>query len=173
MELADALSKALPKGCERVSNALGHRMRGAPRGWRQDPCRSDTSGDSDPQGNFPGNIDNQTSWQNWSIPSLSEEASVRNQAQAKVLRIDTDRDTKLPPDPGATELRRHPGRRPAPADGAGQRLLLTVEEAADCLSVGRTYMFDLIAKGHVPSVRIGKLRRIRPEDLERYVSSLT
>jgi excisionase family DNA binding protein len=98
---------------------------------------------------------------------------VRNQAQAEVRRIGTDRDAKRPPDPGPAELRRHRRRRPAPEDGAGQPLLLTVEEAAVCLGVGRTYMFDLVAKGVVPSVRLGKLRRIRPEDLERYVSSLT
>lgn len=104
-------------------------------------------------------------------PSLTEEASVRHRAQ--VLRAGTDRDTKRLSDPGAAVLRRHRGRRPAPENGVGQRLLLTVEEAADCLCVGRTYMFDLIAKGVVPSVRLGKLRRIRPEDLERYVSSLT
>ncbi len=64
------------------------------------------------------------------------------------------------------------GHRPAPEDGVGERLLLTVEEAADCLCVGRTYMFGLITKGVVPSIRIGKLRRIRAEDLQRYVSSL-
>jgi excisionase family DNA binding protein len=33
-------------------------------------------------------------------------------------------------------------------------------------------MFDLITRGIVRSVRIGKLRRIRLDDLERYVSSL-
>jgi excisionase family DNA binding protein len=98
---------------------------------------------------------------------------VSRQAQAEVRRIGTHRDAKQPPDPGPAQLRRQQGRRPAPEDGAGQRLLLTVEEAAACLCVGRTYMFDLIAKGVVPSVRLGKLRRIRPEDLERYVSSLT
>ena len=54
----------------------------------------------------------------------------------------------------------------------GARLLLTVEEAADCLGVGRTYMFHLIGEGLVPSVRVGKLRRIRPDDLEAYVASL-
>ena len=59
-----------------------------------------------------------------------------------------------------------------PEDGVGQRLLLTVEEAADCLCVGRTYMFDLIRSGAVASVRVGKLRRVRPEDLERYVAAL-
>jgi excisionase family DNA binding protein len=50
--------------------------------------------------------------------------------------------------------------------------LLTVEEAADCLGVGRTYMFPLISRGTVPSVRVGKLRRVKPEDLEDYVASL-
>jgi excisionase family DNA binding protein len=106
-------------------------------------------------------------------PPLAEEDSVSNQAQAEVRRIGTHRDANQFPDPGPSELRRHRGGRPASEDGAGQRLLLTVEEAAACLCVGRTYMFDLIAKGIVPSVRLGKLRRIRPEDLERYVSSLT
>lgn len=67
---------------------------------------------------------------------------------------------------------RRRGHRPPPGEGAGQRMLLTVEEAADCLCIGRTYMFDLITRGAVPSVRLGKLRRIRIEDLERYVSSL-
>jgi excisionase family DNA binding protein len=64
------------------------------------------------------------------------------------------------------------GRRPAPASGVGTRLLLTVEEAADCLGVGRTYMFPMISRGKVPSVRVGKLRRVKPEDLEDYVASL-
>jgi excisionase family DNA binding protein len=52
------------------------------------------------------------------------------------------------------------------------RLLLTVEEAADCLCVGRTFMFQLLSQGRVRSVRVGKLRRIRLEDLEQYVSTL-
>jgi excisionase family DNA binding protein len=47
-----------------------------------------------------------------------------------------------------------------------------VEEAADCLGVGRTYMFQLISRGAVPSVRVGKLRRVKPEDLEADVASL-
>lgn len=134
---------------------------------------SSQPGDAHLQGNFRGNIDKEPGWQNRSIPSLTEEDSVSNQAQAEVRRMGTEGHVKQPPDSGPADLRRHPGRRPAPEDGPGQRLLLTVEEAAACLCVGRTYMFDLIAKGVVPSVRLGKLRRIRPEDLERYVSSLT
>ena len=55
---------------------------------------------------------------------------------------------------------------------AGQRLLLTVEEAAECLCVGRTYMFDLIARGVVPSVRLGKLRIVRRDAMFAYVERL-
>jgi excisionase family DNA binding protein len=72
----------------------------------------------------------------------------------------------------ATRPAPRPGRHTAPPSGAGARLLLTVEEAARCLGVGRTYMFQLISRGEVPSVRLGKLRRVKPEDLEAYVASL-
>lgn len=167
------LSKALPRGIRCVPYPLGPPWRGAaPSGWRRHRRCTGTSGGADLQGNFQGNIDMQPGWQNRGIPSLTEEASVRDHAQAEISGSGTDRDAKPPPDPGPAEVRRHRRRRAAPEDGAGQRLLLTVEEAAVCLCVGRTYMFDLIAKGVVPSVRLGKLRRIRPEDLERYVSSL-
>jgi len=80
--------------------------------------------------------------------------------------------TNVPASPLAAHPEPRRGRRPAPPSGAGARLLLTVEEAADCLGVGRTYMFQLISRGEVPSVRVGKLRRVKPEDLEAYVASL-
>lgn len=52
------------------------------------------------------------------------------------------------------------------------RLLLTVSEAARRLGVGRTLMYELISTGQVASVRVGRLRRIRPADLEAYANSL-
>lgn len=52
------------------------------------------------------------------------------------------------------------------------KLLLTVEEAADQLSVCRTMMYALIRTGEVESVRIGRLRRVRPADLEAYAARL-
>lgn len=76
----------------------------------------------------------------------------------------------------ASSSAQHPlrrGRRGGAGEAAGQRLLLTVDEAADCLGIGRTFMFDLIMSGVVPSVRIGKLRRVRPQELERYVAALS
>ena len=50
------------------------------------------------------------------------------------------------------------------------RLVLTVEEAAECLGIGRTLMYALITAGEVESVRIGRLRRVPADALERYVS---
>jgi excisionase family DNA binding protein len=52
------------------------------------------------------------------------------------------------------------------------RLLLTVEEAGAALGVGRSLMYELIARGDIQAVRLGRLRRIRPEALQDYVSSL-
>lgn len=53
-----------------------------------------------------------------------------------------------------------------------ERMLLTVEEAAAVLGVGRSLMFELIAGGLIETVRVGRLRRIQPEALRRYVASL-
>ena len=52
------------------------------------------------------------------------------------------------------------------------RLLLTVEDAASVLQIGRTRVFGLIANGALASVKIGRSRRIRRRDLEAYVKSL-
>jgi excisionase family DNA binding protein len=52
------------------------------------------------------------------------------------------------------------------------RLLLTVEDAASVLQIGRTRVFGLISNGVLSSVKIGRSRRIRRRDLEAYVASL-
>ncbi|MFC9971831.1 helix-turn-helix domain-containing protein [Spirillospora sp. NPDC127200] len=51
-------------------------------------------------------------------------------------------------------------------------LLLTVEEAARRLKIGRTQMYRLIASGEVQSVTIGRLRRVPAECLSAYVAGL-
>jgi excisionase family DNA binding protein len=51
-------------------------------------------------------------------------------------------------------------------------LLLTVEEAAQRLSIGRTTMYSLVSAGVIKSVTIGRLRRIPSECLDEYVSGL-
>jgi excisionase family DNA binding protein len=53
------------------------------------------------------------------------------------------------------------------------RTLLSVEDAARRLSIGRTTMFGLIRTGEVLSVRIGRLRRIPLTALNAYADRLT
>lgn len=48
------------------------------------------------------------------------------------------------------------------------RILLTVEEAAQALRVGRTTVFHLIRTGALDSVRIGRLRRVPLDELHRF-----
>lgn len=50
--------------------------------------------------------------------------------------------------------------------------LMTVEEAAGHLKVGRSTTFRLLQSGQLPSVKIGGSRRVRRSDLEAYVANL-
>ncbi|MDX6252073.1 MAG: hypothetical protein QOF10_5433 [Kribbellaceae bacterium] len=52
------------------------------------------------------------------------------------------------------------------------QIFLTVEEAANALRIGRTRIFDLIAKGEIESVLIGRSRRIAVEALHKYAKKL-
>lgn len=60
----------------------------------------------------------------------------------------------------------------SPSDGRTVRLLLTVEEAAKQLGIGRTPMYALVKDGAVESVHIGRLRRIPADALPRYLEQL-
>ena len=50
-------------------------------------------------------------------------------------------------------------------------ILLTVEEAAERLRIGRSKMYELLAAGHIASIHVGRLRRIEPQALLDYVQS--
>ncbi len=52
------------------------------------------------------------------------------------------------------------------------KLLLRVEEAAQRLGIGRTLMYQLVTRGDVESVPVGRLRRIPAECLDEYVAAL-
>lgn len=67
----------------------------------------------------------------------------------------------------ATRRREEPDEAPAPerplrkpAVGTGPVLLLSVEEAARSLSIGRSKMFQLIAAGELEAVHIGRSTRV-------------
>ncbi|GAB2915531.1 excisionase family DNA-binding protein [Streptomyces mayteni] len=51
-------------------------------------------------------------------------------------------------------------------------LLLTVEEAARRLSIGRTTCFALIGSGELESVPVGRLRRVPADAVRDYVTRL-
>ena len=54
-----------------------------------------------------------------------------------------------------------------------ERLLLRPTEAAEMTGLGRSKMYELIAKGVVPSVRIGKSVRVPVEALREWVKAQT
>lgn len=47
----------------------------------------------------------------------------------------------------------------------GSKLLVSVADAAEMLSVSRTTAYELIAKGAIPSVKIGRRRLVPTEEL--------
>jgi excisionase family DNA binding protein len=52
-------------------------------------------------------------------------------------------------------------------------LLLTVDEAARLLAIGRTSVYQLIWDGDLTPVRIGRCVRISVAELERFVNERT
>jgi len=50
--------------------------------------------------------------------------------------------------------------------------LFSVEEAADLLGIGRTFMFQLVATGEIDSFKIGKRRKISRDAVEDYIERL-
>jgi len=54
-----------------------------------------------------------------------------------------------------------------------EKLLLTPREAADVLGIGRSKLYELLQAGQIPSVRIGKCRRIPATALRELVENLS
>ena len=53
------------------------------------------------------------------------------------------------------------------------RLMLRVNEAAEVLGIGRTTVYELVAKGELPTVRIGRSVRIPISAIEAWVEANT
>jgi excisionase family DNA binding protein len=56
--------------------------------------------------------------------------------------------------------------------GTPRRLAYSVEEAADLLGIGRTFMFHLVATGQIESFKIGSRRKIHRDAIDGYLSRL-
>ena len=68
-------------------------------------------------------------------------------------------------------------RRPRPRSDQRTRTpepdrLLTAIEAAEVLGIGRSKLYELVARGLVQSVKLDRCRRFRRSDLDRYIRSL-
>jgi len=61
-----------------------------------------------------------------------------------------------------------PASRPMPA-----QVLLTVEEAAERLHIGKTKTYSLVKAGEIESILIGRLRRIHIDAINAYAARLT
>lgn len=61
---------------------------------------------------------------------------------------------------------------PVAARPMPERVLLTVEEAAEQLGIGRTLVYKLIRTGEIDSVQIGRLRRIPSSAIHEYAQWL-
>ena len=55
---------------------------------------------------------------------------------------------------------------------ATDKLLHPPEEAAQLLTISRSQLFELLARGEIESVKIGRLRRIPHDALTAYVERL-
>jgi excisionase family DNA binding protein len=49
--------------------------------------------------------------------------------------------------------------------------LLTIAQAAERLGLSRSKLYELIAAGEISTVRIGRSRRIIPDDLASFIDS--
>lgn len=52
------------------------------------------------------------------------------------------------------------------------KILLTPVEAAAALGIGRSKVYELLQSGHLPSVHIGRCRRVPADALHSFASSL-
>ncbi|MFE2129823.1 helix-turn-helix domain-containing protein [Streptomyces amritsarensis] len=52
------------------------------------------------------------------------------------------------------------------------RVLCTVAMAAELLSLGRSTVYELMAAGELPFVKVGRARRIRRSDVDAFAAQL-
>src|SRR3954464_8713359 len=52
----------------------------------------------------------------------------------------------------------------------GQRLL-SVQEVSEQLGMGRSWVYQQIKSGEIPSVQLGSIIKVKSEDLEEYINN--
>jgi excisionase family DNA binding protein len=87
----------------------------------------------------------------------------------EIFRSGDTRHRPAPIAPDSSDGRRSP--RGHTQNGVSQ-LLLTPEQVARALAIGRTRVYELMASGALPSIRLGRSRRVACHVLDRYVEEL-
>ncbi len=50
-----------------------------------------------------------------------------------------------------------------------ERLLLKPTEVTELLGIGRSLVYELIAQGQIPSIRLGRCIRVRRDALQKWI----
>jgi excisionase family DNA binding protein len=67
---------------------------------------------------------------------------------------------------------KEPASVPEPRESVAENVMLTVEEAAKWLRIGRTTAWGLVRSGELRSVLIGRLRRVPAVEVHAYAAQL-
>jgi excisionase family DNA binding protein len=49
------------------------------------------------------------------------------------------------------------------------KVLLTIDEAAQALSIGRTLLYDLLMRKQIASIKVGRVRRVPVAAIDAYI----
>ncbi len=75
-------------------------------------------------------------------------------------------------EPAPTRMRRPRRAATAPPPAEPDRLL-TATEAAAVLGIGRSKLYELMARGLIASVKVDRCRRFRQSDVDRFIRALS
>jgi excisionase family DNA binding protein len=50
------------------------------------------------------------------------------------------------------------------------KMLLTIDEAAQAMSVGRTLLYDLMIRKEIASIKVGRVRRVPLAAIDDYIN---
>lgn len=75
-------------------------------------------------------------------------------------------------EPAPPRTRRSRRAMPAPLAPEPDRLMTAIE-AATVLGIGRSKLYELMARGLIASVKVDRCRRFRQSDVERFIKDLS
>lgn len=110
-------------------------------------------------------------------PRSDDPAEASNSDQTGWVVATVRKRGPLPPSPGfwsagISTTRNACGRRAEDLGGHMEALLLKPEEAAECLNIGRSKVYELMRAGALESVRIGALRRVPRKAVDACIEHL-